>query len=110
MKTTALVALTTTIITVLAPAQAIKGKMEMKVINPPMLANRFQEGLEFVEIINGHRLESFDEQIDIHMLKGENDNGCQRFHLAEVSFSIHFSFIISNFFCKKIILLGLFFT
>ena len=72
--------------TVLAmtPSLAKTEKMDMKVVNPPMLANRFQEGLEFVEIINGHRLESFDEMIDIHMLKGGNDNGCQRFSLPDV--------------------------
>ena len=63
-----------------------ESKIELFVESPQILASRFKDGLQFQEIINGHRLENFEEKIDVHMLKGENTGGCRRFSLDQVTF------------------------
>jgi hypothetical protein len=58
--------------------------MKLSVVKPKLLLNHFKSGLEFKEIINGHRLQSFEDQIDIHMLKDTNATGCRRFNNEDV--------------------------
>ena len=64
-------------------------KMKLSVVKPKLLQNHFASGLEFKEIINGHRLQSFEEQIDIHMLKDKNATGCHRFNSEDVTYPIY---------------------
>lgn len=68
--------------------------MTLSIVEPAILKNHFSSGLEFKEIINGHRLRSFEDKIDIHMLKGENTTGCKRFQSEDVGPSFSFFFII----------------
>ena len=52
--------------------------------SPKILSGHFKSGLVFQEIINGHRLQNFEDKVDIHMLRGDNDTGCSRFSLDDV--------------------------
>ena len=61
--------------------------MNLKVKHPEILASRFDKGLQFMEIINGHKFQSFDKEINIHMLSGEKAGGCQKFSLANVKYN-----------------------
>ena len=67
-------------------SQKIVSQLNLSVIEPAILKNHFKTGLEFKEIINGHRLRSFENKVDIHMLKGKNGSGCSRFDMEDVSF------------------------
>ena len=67
--------------------------MTLNVVEPAILKNHFSSGLEFKEIINGHRLKSFDDKIDIHMLNDLNASGCSHYNLEDVGL---LCFIIEN--------------
>ena len=66
-------------------------KLNLSVLTPPILKSHFNTGLEFKEIINGHRLQSFDDKIHIHMLRDQNGSGCKRFDIDDVSQFLFFS-------------------
>jgi hypothetical protein len=68
--------------------------MTLSVIKPAILKNHFNKGLEFKEIINGHRLQDFDDKVDIHMLKSTNGNGCRRFSMDDVNI-LSFLFLLN---------------
>ena len=70
----------------LTPTFVKTNGFELFVKSPKILSSRFKTGLEFVELINGHKMENFDQQIEIHMLKAENGAGCHRYEIDNVSF------------------------
>jgi hypothetical protein len=65
-------------------------KLSLTVIKPVMLQKHFPAGLEFKEIINGHRLRSFEDKVNIHILHGDNGTGCTRFKTSDVIFLLGF--------------------
>jgi hypothetical protein len=78
-----------------ATQQILSGGFELYVDSPQILKSRFSNGLENVEIINGHKLENFDQKIEIHMLKADNGSGCHRYEIDSVrDFFIFFELIL----------------
>ena len=81
LKQTAFLMTTLLITTLLEIASAT---IKLSVVQPALLKNHFKSGLEFKEIINGHRLQSFDDRVDIHMLQDKNATGCHRYNTEDV--------------------------
>ena len=67
------------------PSVTQSGGFELLVDSPSILKSRFKNGLEFMEIINGHKLENFDQKIEIHMLKAEYGGGWHRYEIDSVA-------------------------